>query len=394
MNTAFRTALVALSVALLAAHAYARNLSVPEDFATIQAAVDAAKAGDTITIGAGTYTESVTILGKSRLLIRGQEGAELSALDDEDTSLIRIQIVDSSRITLRDLRVVEETQTRTGVLVTNSSRVLIKDCEVVKCGAGIRVAASQRIRVQSNYLDECLGGVILAGNETGVDLKKCIVKANTINQGAVVGIQVDGEQNRAISNAIAGGGSEDTPGSAGILVRGARNRVWNNLIGLVEHRGMQVEGDEHRIIKNEIDQTGDIGMFVDGSNHEVKKNKIDRAGDDALFLEGEFHTVSGNEISDCAQDGIDIEADSCVVSNNTISDPGDDGLSVDATEGSVIKKNTVTGAMGDGVRLASNGNTLIGNSATGSDSLDLRLVNGASAEENNLRNNTWPENNL
>ena len=48
------------------------------DYATIQAAVDAAANGDTIEITAGTYTEDVTITGKSITI----DGAETGGVND------------------------------------------------------------------------------------------------------------------------------------------------------------------------------------------------------------------------------------------------------------------------------------------------------------------------
>lgn len=51
--------------------AHAGNLSVPADFPTIQAAVDAAVDGDVISLAPGTYAESVTISAKAISLIGG-----------------------------------------------------------------------------------------------------------------------------------------------------------------------------------------------------------------------------------------------------------------------------------------------------------------------------------
>jgi len=62
------------------------TIYVPDDYATIQAAVDAASPGDTIIVRDGTYIENV-VVNKERLTIQSQNGAEktiVQAADIED----------------------------------------------------------------------------------------------------------------------------------------------------------------------------------------------------------------------------------------------------------------------------------------------------------------------
>ena len=50
----------------------AETLSVPKDFPTIQAAVNAAGPGDVVEIASGKYAEDVFVSGKTGLTIRGK----------------------------------------------------------------------------------------------------------------------------------------------------------------------------------------------------------------------------------------------------------------------------------------------------------------------------------
>jgi hypothetical protein len=68
-----------------AGHVRAGDLHVPADYATIQAAVDAAAPGDTIHIAPGVYTEQTTIIGKDLTLI-GRPGTILRAYADMELS--------------------------------------------------------------------------------------------------------------------------------------------------------------------------------------------------------------------------------------------------------------------------------------------------------------------
>src|SRR6266849_526796 len=56
----------------------AADINVPADYATIQAAVDAAASGDTIQIAAGVYTEQIVIVRKN-LTLFGAPGAVIMA---------------------------------------------------------------------------------------------------------------------------------------------------------------------------------------------------------------------------------------------------------------------------------------------------------------------------
>ena len=61
------TPLLALTLlaALVPASARAATLNVPDDFAIIQAAIDAAASGDVVLVKPGTYHERLSIVGKA-----------------------------------------------------------------------------------------------------------------------------------------------------------------------------------------------------------------------------------------------------------------------------------------------------------------------------------------
>jgi pectin methylesterase-like acyl-CoA thioesterase len=54
-----------------------KTIIIPDDYPTIQAAVDAASPGDTIIVRAGTYTEKINVT-KNHLIIRSESGAEVT----------------------------------------------------------------------------------------------------------------------------------------------------------------------------------------------------------------------------------------------------------------------------------------------------------------------------
>ena len=85
MKTAAGLALVA--AACLANHTLGADLLVPQQFVTIQEAINAAADGDRVLVSAGTYHEQVNLSGKGIHLI-GVDGAAATAIDGDNTRTV------------------------------------------------------------------------------------------------------------------------------------------------------------------------------------------------------------------------------------------------------------------------------------------------------------------
>src|SRR5689334_19153299 len=69
----FWTAVFVATFFILAqAHSIAADLRVPQDFATIQKAVDAAQPGDAIVVASGTFVENV-LINRSDIALKGDQ---------------------------------------------------------------------------------------------------------------------------------------------------------------------------------------------------------------------------------------------------------------------------------------------------------------------------------
>ena len=82
------TLIVALAASALAANYYTVNQDGSGDFTTIQAAIDAAEEGDTITVYPGIYYENLSFAGKD---------LKLHSMDPRDWRIVQSTVLDGRR---------------------------------------------------------------------------------------------------------------------------------------------------------------------------------------------------------------------------------------------------------------------------------------------------------
>ena len=137
--------------------AVAREWRVEAGNGTLQSAIDAAQAGDSLLLAAGTYTGSVNIHRRLILSGNGVNGnAGDSIIDGEDSShVIRVAAPD---VVIRGLNI----QHSGTVAEDEDSGIFITD-------------KGDRTRIEDNYLENNLIGVYLKGPESAVVRNNVII---------------------------------------------------------------------------------------------------------------------------------------------------------------------------------------------------------------------------
>ena len=339
-----RTTLLSLATAgLLSLSASAKILRVPSQFPTIQSAVNAAAKGDTIRIGPGIYAEQVAIEGQQKLTLLGKPGHEIRPPSGGFGS-VGVLVIDSDRITLRGLRILGSEVSQPAIGVSDCNLVDVRNCVVLGAeGDGIKLEGTINSKIRGNRVESAGGIGIVVGHPQNPTF--------------------DSDLNTVFGNQVV------NPGREGIAVFGYFNILTKN-----------------RVIG------GSTGIRLTGDSNQAHENRIEATQGDAIHLSGTSHRVIRNKLFDMSGDGIDVESNSTFVYRNRIRSPGDDGLSVDSSSYSVFKRNRITGAADDGVRINAGLNTFVRNISLGSAALDLRTLIGES--ENVFIKNQWPNNNL
>jgi hypothetical protein len=167
-----------LASAAIASPAFATDRLVPQQYPTIQAAVDASISGDRVVISPGTYTSPIVIAGKS-LFIEGVRDATGQRPILDGLAQHRIMAINDSAVTVSDL------EFRQGRALTLPRRD----------GAGILRDGTGTLTVQRCHFESCIastsstaqgGGGAIYSWEDAVTAIDCTFRGNQAFRGSSV----------------------------------------------------------------------------------------------------------------------------------------------------------------------------------------------------------------
>jgi Right handed beta helix region len=361
MRNTMPTSLLAL-IALAAGAAAQNTFKVPQDFATIQAAVDAANDQDTILVSAGTYAESVVIDGGHLLSITGKGKVVIAPVAGD-----AVKIQDSDFVFLTNLR----TQGGdVGFHMVDSS-----SCQLVKC----RVAGStgDGVRIEGGLSNAVLKVTVEDAGGDGIALATGLVDPtsnNTIIGCKLLAPALDGLGLNGSNNFVSACKIQDA-GRDGINVEdttpSADNQFQSCKILQPVRHGLQFTGNGMQVIHCTITAPGGRGVdFIDGTGGVVQQSKITKSGDAGIVVGGDGFTLDRAKLSKAATDGVLIFGDDVIVQKCKVSAAGVDGYEIQGLTGS-FTGNKSSKAGQDGFLLQGSGNTLSANKASGSGNFDL-----------------------
>ena len=141
-------------VSLMSAPAFAATLLVPEDYPTIQDAVDVAEAGDVVMVGPGEYAGAV--IDRVPVIIEGKgKKTRIVAANDyflwpgESAFLWGIAFYGADHVQLEDITIVS---TLWSVAGTRSDRASVKGLEIVDSYQGIASWGGSSWTIEDNVL--------------------------------------------------------------------------------------------------------------------------------------------------------------------------------------------------------------------------------------------------
>lgn len=325
--------LTALAVTLpLAEDALAAKRKVPQQYATIQAAVDDAGPGDVVLISPGVHPETVTIIGKQDLVLRGKGKAVI----DAGGAAAAILLQGTNDVRIENLRLRNAV---VGVDANLCGDLVVEGCRVTD------------VTGSALHLEFCAGarvtGCRIAGSEShGILLRDstgCLVDGCRISNVAFYAIAMSGSAHSIVGNEV------EQCGSYGVRVGLSMTAATSCLVA-----------------ENRIESVGGTGVLVTNwsTDASVIDNVLVDTGGDGVYANPacDGAVVAGNVIRRVADSGVEIHAEDAVVAENRVKSAADRGIDLtpNAT-GALVAGNRIKKPTAEGIRVAGSGNAFVGN---------------------------------
>lgn len=289
-----------------------RIVSVPENYESIQAAIDAANNGDTIIVAPGTYRENLNFKGKS---------ITLKSSNPLDSEVVASTIIAGNNF--GPVIVVNSGETGAviqGFTITNGTYGFNA------IDGGIRVVGAS-VTISRNIITDNVGPGIHLENATN-----CVIEYNAISANSS-GISIADSSAEIVGNIVSnnsGAGFNISEGehvirgntithnigdigvAGGINLHYGSHLIENNNISFNESHGVSTYGGSHRFIGNTISYNESVsyggGFVIYEGQHiiegntvlgNVAKGEINASGGGAFYIiDGVKYIIENNVISE------------------------------------------------------------------------------------------------
>jgi parallel beta-helix repeat protein len=158
---------------------YSSGIRVPEQYPTIQAAINAAKTGDTIFVASGTYVERISV--NKTVTLKGQN--RNNTIIDGNQGTGPVVLINVSKVSIVGFTIRNSCVACYGVYIQNSVNSSIRENIFTKNNRGIFITGCTNIMVANNVVSNDSGTSIYIGNSVNVTLRNNELIGNAYGLG-------------------------------------------------------------------------------------------------------------------------------------------------------------------------------------------------------------------
>lgn len=263
---------------------------------SIQSAINAAIAGDTIIVHAGTYTENVDVNKTVNLSTQGSVTVN-AANSNDDVFTIKSNYVNM-----------------TGFTATGAN------FGYGRCG--IRLLGVSHCNVSSNNLTGNYHGIMLWGLSTTCRYNTLINNTANLNADDGIVLEYTCEYNTVVNNTA----NDNWNGVALNWFTTSHNNLTDNVANL-NYDGIVVTGDNNTLTNNTANSNQDLGIWLYGDNNTLIDNtaNLNTAGS-GIAVQGNYNNLTSNTANSNDEIGIDVGGDYCTFTNNIANLNGEWGV--------------------------------------------------------------------
>ena len=212
------------------------TINVPADQTTIQAAIDAAKDGDTVLVAPGTYVENVNFKGKA-ITVTSSGGADATIIDGNQAGTVATFNTGEDRTTVLSGFTLRNGKAGNGgaIVISNTSPSILNNritANTASEGAGIYLysgsAIIQHNVITHNYSDSYGGGIDICGAASAQIIDNVITDNSSSYDGG--GISIQAAATATISGNVIRHNAAGNGGGGIWISGGARLNIVQNLI--------------------------------------------------------------------------------------------------------------------------------------------------------------------
>ncbi len=313
---------------------------VPDDYATIQGAVDNATAGNTIIVRDGTYPENVKV--NKRLTIRSENGPANTIVVGNPND--HVLSVTADHVSIKGLTVKNATGLNRVGMYVHANYCDIMDNMALNNPYGFFLSESSKNTIINNIASDNLGdGIYLDYSDSNT------ISNNTVKLNRRYGIRLYSSHNNTVRN----------------------NNVSNNGYGI------RLGGSHNNIIeKNNVQSNTYDGIYLLYSNDNSFVDNTANQNYDGFFINASYNNTLINNVANANNyDGFGLElVRNHTLINNRVNSNNKSGISLTSSNRNILKDNVASLNTEMGFYLLSSAsNTLAGNTARANDEVGIQL---------------------